>query len=150
MNNLIELSKEIAIKSHEGQFRRDGKTPYLKHVLSVSNRLKSEDDIVVAAAMLHDCLEMSKETPESLLSASIPQSVVSAVEALTHNKGSYFAYLSGVKRNPIALKVKIADMLDNLGDNPTEKQIIKYSKGLLFLHGIDVRTGGFVVNNPDF
>jgi len=38
-----------------------------------------------------------------------------------------------VKCNELARKVKIADMLSNLADNPTDKQIKKYAKGLLFL-----------------
>jgi len=47
---------------------------------------------------------------------------------------SYEDYLEDVKKNPLARTVKIADMLSNLADNPTKNQIIKYSKGLLYLH----------------
>ena len=42
-------------------------------------------------------------------------------------------YLARVKENPIALKVKIADMLCNLADDPTPRQVEKYRKGMLFL-----------------
>jgi hypothetical protein len=53
---------------------------------------------------------------------------------MTHKDGeSYGKYLEPIKNNPLAKKVKIADMLANLADSPTEKQIQKYAKGLLFL-----------------
>ena len=38
-----------------------------------------------------------------------------------------------IKQNKLAKSVKIADMLDNISDKPTEKQILKYAKGLAFL-----------------
>ena len=47
----------------------------------------------------------------------------------------YEDYLGGIKGNPIAKKVKIADMLSNLSDHPSDRQIVKYAKGLLLLVG---------------
>ena len=35
--------------------------------------------------------------------------------------------------NELARVVKIADMIDNLADKPSKKQIIKYATGLLAL-----------------
>lgn len=73
-------------------------------------------------------------TPVTLFARGIPECVVTAVEILTKRKGlPYLEYLYGVRANPIARKVKIADMLSNLADNPTPKQIRKYAEGLLFL-----------------
>jgi len=40
-----------------------------------------------------------------------------------------------VKENEIARKVKVADMLHNLSDEPTKKQILKYAQGLVALLG---------------
>jgi hypothetical protein len=45
----------------------------------------------------------------------------------------YDDYPERVAASPIAAKVKIADMLSNLADDPTPKQIRKYAKGLLRL-----------------
>jgi hypothetical protein len=42
-------------------------------------------------------------------------------------------YLRRIKSDPVAKRVKIADMLANLGDRPSERQIVKYAKGLLIL-----------------
>ena len=64
----------------------------------------------------------------------VPQHIVDAVKAITKRKGeSYTAYLCRVQENPLATAVKIADMLHNISDNATKKQLVKYSKGFIFL-----------------
>lgn len=132
--NFVDLSARIALRAHKDQTRRDGTTPYIYHVDAVVKRLAGEPDEVRAAGWLHDVLEDTKETPESLLAAGVPASVVNAVIALTKTEGVEYAhYLSGVKANPIALRVKIADMLANLADKPTTSQIEKYVKGITYL-----------------
>jgi len=139
----LSIATRIAREAHQGQFRRDGITPYFDHPWRVQKRLESESESVRCAALLHDVLEDTNTTQEDLILAGISLPVVFAVQALTKNEGkvfdescgpqSYEAYLSFVKQNPIARKVKIADMLDNLSDSPTEKQILKYAKGLTLL-----------------
>ena len=84
--------------------------------------------------MLHDVLEDTKTTAHDLLNAGIDEDVVVAVQILTkHPSRSYDEYLKLVKLNDLARHVKIADMLSNLSDSPTIKQIRKYATGLLFL-----------------
>lgn len=132
--NLILTATHIASCAHRGQVRRDGYTPYIMHPSDVAKRLARESEEVIATAWLHDVLEDTKETPKTLRAAGIPDTVVHAVEVLTKNKGvSYEEYLNGVRQNWIARKVKVADMLSNLSDSPTQKQIVKYAKGLLVL-----------------
>ena len=63
-----------------------------------------------------------------------PPAGVDAVKTLTIKGDSDENYLAGIKRNTAARKVKIADMLANLSDAPTAKQIIRYARGLLALH----------------
>jgi (p)ppGpp synthase/HD superfamily hydrolase len=100
----------------------------------VANKLAGEDAVVIATAWLHDVLEDTNETSKTLYDAGIPYGVIRAVETLTKTKNvSYDEYLNGVKLNWIAKKVKVADMLHNLSDAPTDRQIIKYANGLLFL-----------------
>ncbi len=123
-----------AARAHAHQFRRDGFTPYFNHVAAVADRCSGESEVVIVTAYLHDLLEDTMTSPASLREAGYPDSVVDAVYALTKREEvAYEDYLSGVKSNWIARKVKIADMLSNLADNPTEKHIIKYAKGLQFL-----------------
>ena len=85
-------------------------------------------------AWLHDVLEDTSETPITLTAYGVPKIVVDAVVALTKVEGeAYPNYLSRVAGNPIARRVKIADMLSNLADSPTDHQIRKYASGLLAL-----------------
>ncbi|MDR0902533.1 MAG: HD domain-containing protein [Opitutaceae bacterium] len=130
----IELAAAIARRAHHGQTRNDRATPYAAHPESVARRLRGEDATVIATAWLHDVLEDTAETAASLRAAGVGDAVISAVQAMTKQPGEpYEIYLGRVKAHPVARKVKMADMLDNLGDSPNEKQIRKYAKGLLFL-----------------
>lgn len=134
MKNIVEIAKQLACKYHCGQFRRDEVTPYIVHPAAVAHSLAGESEEVVATAWLHDVLEDTKATPNDLLGAGLPYIVVGAVMILSRSKRkSYKQYLSLVAQNDIARRVKIADMMHNLRDAPTEDQIIRYCRGLLFL-----------------
>ena len=135
MKTVYQIAIEISAKAHANQFRKDGKTPYFLHPYRVSQRLKDDEEAQVVA-LLHDSIEDTEETEESLLEKGIPQHLVNSIKVLTKDDDTdYETYLERVKEDPIAKKVKIADMLDNLSDKPSEKQIIKYSKGFLKLLG---------------
>lgn len=131
---LEEKARRLAENAHAGQTRRDGRTPYIRHPGAVAASLSGESPEVIATAWLHDVMEDTAETAESLLRAGIPDAVIEAVALLTKADASYETYLKAVRAHPIARKVKIADMLHNLSDSPTEKQIVKYARGLLILH----------------
>lgn len=137
--NLIENAKRIASRAHSGQYRRDGYTPYINHPAAVAERLADESPEVVATAWLHDVLEDTDENVDSLREAGIPWEVVEAVQVLTKTDDDYEGYLSHVRAHRIACKVKVADMLANLADSPTERQISKYARGLLFLANAELR-----------
>lgn len=132
--SIIDLARRIATQAHYGQHRRDGATPYIKHPAAVAEKLSGESDDVVAAAWLHDVLEDTETKVEDLETAGIPSAIIEAVQVLTKQRDiGYGEYLRRVKQNEIARKVKIADMLHNLSDAPTEKQVVKYARGLLTL-----------------
>lgn len=134
--NLIEKAEAIARKAHDGQFRRDGVTPYIVHPERVVARLRPEDrdsDFTVAVAWLHDVVEDNGGDWSVL--EGLPSAVICAVGDLTkRSHDTYEQYLRRINGNYRARTVKIADILDNLSDAPTDKQIVKYSKALLYLH----------------
>lgn len=143
-DKLVLTATRLARAAHAGQFRRDGHTPYIVHPQAVVHRLaRGNRDLSdsfyykVAVAWLHDTIESDAQHPLSeydIQAAGIPHLVIEAVRALTHRPSeSYEAYLVRVKANPIALAVKIEDMLANLADTPTKGQIIRYAKGFLYL-----------------
>ena len=132
-NDLVGLAERIATEAHAGQFRRDGVTPYLMHPAAVVSRVEGDPEAQVVA-WLHDVLEDTTQTPETLLKAGLPPQLVETVELLTKDGSiAYEDYLEQVASSPLATKVKIADMLSNLADGPTTRQIRKYATGLLRL-----------------
>ena len=132
-NSIAKRAADLARTAHEGQYRRDEVTPYITHPERVAFRVAG-DEIAEAVAWLHDVLEDTFLTVEDLRREGMPAEVIDRVVLLT-NKGDigYEQYLRQIKADPVAKKVKIADMLTNLSDRPTERQIIKYAKGFLVL-----------------
>ncbi len=92
--------------------RQAGK-PYILHPIRVMLRMNSDLDRTVA--ILHDVIEDTPVTLESLRQQGYPQGVIEALECLTRRDGeSYDRYLDRVETNPIAQRVKMADLEDNM------------------------------------
>lgn len=138
MKNLVDTALSIATKAHEGQKDKAG-MPYINHPLHVASMMESEDE--KAVALLHDVIEDTYYTKDMLLIEGIPMHIVDAVEALTHaGDTDYFEYLKTVKKNPLALSVKIQDLIHNSDlsriEHPSPKdfkRLEKYKKALEFL-----------------
>jgi (p)ppGpp synthase/HD superfamily hydrolase len=107
---MIRIAKEIAAVAHRGQIDKAGK-PYINHLEAVAAKLKSTEEKTVA--WLHDIFE-DTDYSQDQLSVFFPQSIVAAVEALTKRQGeSYDDYLRRISENPLAIKVKLADLEHN-------------------------------------
>jgi (p)ppGpp synthase/HD superfamily hydrolase len=67
------------------------------------------------AAVLHDVVEDTSTSLEGLRAAGVPEQVVTAIEHLTRRpeEKDYLTFIRRVKRNPIARRVKLADLRDN-------------------------------------
>lgn len=130
----VQLANVFAEEAHRGQFRRDGKTPYIEHIFAVKSRISPDDVSGQIVASLHDVLEDSHFTAADLLDFGFRPYNVNAVVALTKTKDvAYDTYIKNIKRDALAKRVKIADMLANLSDKPLKKQILKYAKALTYL-----------------
>jgi (p)ppGpp synthase/HD superfamily hydrolase len=132
----------LAKHFHKGQFRRDGVTPYIEHPLAVGSLLRElgASNNVRAIGYLHDVLEDCKGiSAERLFHEGIDPEIVVLVTILTREQNEdYDNYLSRIKKiGGAAVVVKIADIVCNLSDKPTEKQKLKYLKALLFLQSKD-------------
>lgn len=125
----------MAEEAHKGQTRRDGR-PYVTHCHAVVLRVEG-DSQAEQVAWLHDVIEDTSVTEQEMRDMDVDPDVVDAVVLLTKPKGGdYMEYLRRVKTSELATKVKIADMLANLTDAPTEEQINRYVAGLAFLRDI--------------
>ncbi len=102
---------ELAKQHHKGQTDRTGK-PYIEHPLRVMNQMKSEEEKIVA--VLHDIVEDTDISLNDLRNEGFSEEVVSAVECLTKQDGeNYDSYIERISFNPLAVKIKLADLEDN-------------------------------------
>jgi (p)ppGpp synthase/HD superfamily hydrolase len=123
---ILEIAEAIARKAHDGQFRYNGVTPLIVHPEATAAMLTDPKE--KAVAWLHDAIEDSEITAEILLEFSIPEEVVDAVVAITQlDDESYPDYHRRVAKNPLAARVKMADMCHNMMDEPTRRSIRKYA-----------------------
>ena len=110
--NLLEGAIEIAVTAHKEQIDKAGK-PYILHPLRLMLKMQSENEMI--AAVLHDVVEDTDWTIEQLEVEGFNEEVIIALRLLTHDKKvPYKKYIEAIKTNKIALKVKLADLEDNL------------------------------------
>lgn len=108
----IEDAISVAARAHKGQKDKAG-APYLLHPLRMMLRMDSE--AAMMAAVLHDVVEDTDWTLQRLREAGFSEEVVEAVDCLTHREGeSYEQFVGRVRANPIARRVKVADLEDNM------------------------------------
>jgi len=125
----IRLALAIARENHAGQTDKSG-ADYILHPISVASFLPSKKGDEIVVALLHDVIEDTAVTAESLRAFGFDKTIVNAVVALTKRQGeSYADYLVRVEAVPLALKVKIADAKHNADIKrfslPTEADIAK-------------------------
>lgn len=134
MSEMIELCKKIAYEAHKGQTRRDGKTPYIEHVKKVVD-LVGDNEQAQCIAWLHDVIEDTSYTFESLSDLGVEHSIAYLVdELLTHREGvPYSKYIKEIREFETVREVKLADIVANLSDSPTDRQATKYHEALRIL-----------------
>jgi (p)ppGpp synthase/HD superfamily hydrolase len=102
----------IAAEAHEHQKDKAG-APYILHPLRVMLGVRTEAERI--AAVLHDVVEDTPWTLAELAAEGFAPEVLAAVEALTKREGeSRPDALARAAANPIARRVKLADLTDNL------------------------------------
>lgn len=136
----VTLAWLLARKMHHGQVDKAGE-PYVDHLLRVANQVPDRPAKIVA--FLHDIVEdtnLSFPTIKDIFG----EEVGNAVRDLTHYAGmSNPDYYRIIRANPLALRVKLADIADNSDetrlaklDHPTAHRLRrKYAKALEALTG---------------
>jgi len=128
----------IAAQAHEGQSDKAG-APYILHTLRVMMKMASDAERITA--VLHDIIEDTDWSLERLRREGFHTEILDALDRLTKHDGEeYEEFIKRVKLNPLAVKVKSADLEDNLDvsrlKNVTEadiKRLDKYRRALLIL-----------------
>jgi len=137
-NNPVETAIWIALHAHEGQLDKAG-NPYILHPLRAA--LKLADNEEITAAFLHDVVEDSEITIDDLKLAGFNDNIIRIVLLLTKkNDDNYDDYINRIKAYPPAVRVKLADLEDNMNlmriKNPEPKdheRIEKYNKAYEYL-----------------
>ena len=108
---LTKKAMKISFEAHKDQVDKSG-IPYVYHPFHVAEQM--DDEITTCVALLHDVIEDSNITYVDLIFEGFPREVADAVALLTHDDGEpYMEYIKRIKSNPIAAKVKIADLEHN-------------------------------------
>lgn len=109
---LLEEAIALAVEAHRGQRDRAG-APYVLHPLRMMFRVETDAERV--AAVLHDVVEDTEWTLEGLRERGFPEEVMEAVDHLTRREGeAYDAFVRRAAAHPVARRVKIADLEDNM------------------------------------
>ncbi len=128
----LEEAIILAANAHRGQKDKAG-APYILHPLRLMMQMKSETERIVA--VLHDLIEDTACSLEELSKAGYSQEILDALDCLTRRHDeTYSAFIDRVKENPLAVKVKLADLEDNLNikrfKNIAEKDLLRLNRYL--------------------
>lgn len=137
---LTNKAMRIAYTAHHGQLDKSG-APYIFHPIHLAEQM--EDEISCCAALLHDVVEDTDVTMEDL-AREFPAEVIEVLKLLTHDDETpYFDYVREIKKHPVAIKVKLADLAHNsdqtrcVGSDLTEERLSywkdKYAKAQAIL-----------------
>lgn len=104
---------EIAKEAHKGQFDKSGKD-YIGHPLRVMEMGKTEEEKIVG--VLHDVIEDTDWTFEALAEEGFSKEIIDALRCVTKlsENENYDDFIERVKKNPLAVAVKINDLSDNM------------------------------------
>ena len=108
---LTKKAMNIAYEAHHGQKDKGG-FPYINHPLHIAEQM--DDEYSTCVALLHDVVE---DTDIRIidLAGDFPYEILNAVNILTKRDNEiYSSYISRVKTNSLATKVKLADLVHNM------------------------------------
>lgn len=136
--DLTKKAMKLCFEAHKEQVDKSG-LPYVFHPFHVAEQMT--DEITTAIALLHDVVEDTDYTLQDLIDMGFPREVTDALALLTHEDGvPYLEYVAGIKADPAARAVKLADLahnsdstrLDSVDEKALER-IEKYRKAMEIL-----------------
>lgn len=135
---LTKKAMQLCFAAHKDQTDKSG-MPYVFHPFHLAEQMTDEYTTVVA--LLHDVIEDTDYTPDDLRVMGYPQPVIEAIEAMTHPEGvPYLDYVANIKKNSIAAKVKLEDLMHNsdtsrldVVDEKAMSRLKRYQKAIALL-----------------
>lgn len=135
---LTKKALKLSFLAHKDQVDKSG-MPYVYHPFHLAEQM--DDEYAVCVALLHDVAEDTDITVEDLKAQGFPKEVTDALTLMTHdNDTEYLDYVRALSSNPIARKVKRADLLHNSDltrldavDEKALERVEKYKQALAIL-----------------
>lgn len=137
----VILARNLAAEAHDGQVDKIGE-PYFQHAEWVSSWFQ-DDPVLEAAGYLHDAVEDTDWTLDTLRDRGVDEGVVQLVDHLTRRRDEHReTYLIRLAEDPRAVKIKLADISHNLRPDrlgriadadERERLVRKYSRTLSVL-----------------
>ena len=130
-----QLNKAIvlAVKAHENQLDTNNGRPYIEHPFRVMNAGHTIQEKIVG--ILHDVVEDTTWTLDKLAQEGFSREIISGVDAMTRRDNeSYDAYIRRLADDPVAVRVKLNDLTDNMDirrwDELPDKEVPRLRKYL--------------------
>ena len=139
--DLVQQAKDLAHRAHAGQFDKAGR-PYIEHVARVAAAVAGDPE-AEAVAWLHDVLE-DGDAEHGKAAMQFPDRIKYAVTLLTRcTDYDMSIYYGEIRQNPLALRVKLADVYDNadesrlamLDEKTADRLRRKYARAMAALTG---------------
>ena len=138
---LVKKASRLLFEAHGSDLDKGG-YPYVMHPLYLAFQMEDEDAVCVA--LLHDLIEDhgDKYSIEYLAREGFGEKILSALRLLTHDPSvPYMDYVREIGKDPLARRVKIADLRHNSDASRLEGQTPKkadlYREALLYLTSLD-------------
>ncbi|MBE5742376.1 MAG: bifunctional (p)ppGpp synthetase/guanosine-3',5'-bis(diphosphate) 3'-pyrophosphohydrolase [Clostridiales bacterium] len=109
--DLTKKALKLCFEAHKNQVDKTG-MPYVFHPFHLAEQMT--DEISTVCALLHDVVEDTEYTFEDIRNMGFPNEVIEVLTLLTHEDGvPYMEYVEKISANPIATRVKLADLRHN-------------------------------------
>ncbi len=103
---------QIAVSAHKEQVDKSGQ-PYILHLIRVMDAGETEQEKI--CGVLHDLVEDTDWTFEKLENEGFSEKIISALKCVTKQENeAYNVFINRIKANPLAIKVKLNDLRDNM------------------------------------
>ena len=144
--NILATAIHFAAEKHVLQTDKGGRA-YILHPLRMMMRLRTNDDELMAIAVLHDVVEDCKVSFDELRNIGMTERVIAGVAALTKQNGeAYEQFIDRLTSNRDAMLVKREDLRDNSDitrlKGISEKDITRMAKYMAAFQKLDKMLSG--------
>lgn len=102
----------VAASAHQDQLDKNG-TAYMLHPIRIMLKMGSEEQMI--AAVLHDVIEDTDWTLEQLSAEGFSMRIIELVDLLSRRDDETYAdFIERLSADPVAIKIKLADLEDNM------------------------------------